>query len=102
MLVVGTALTLALFVVVGLRSLSVAAWGAAAFTAPLSGLRVSSLALSDVALIVAVSLTLLSLVARRRPDAAAFPAGPPALDPSPSGAWSRRSMPPTPRQVWPA
>ena len=75
-LVVGTALTLALFVVAGLRSLSVAAWGAAAFTAPLSGLRVSSLALSDVALIVAVGLTLASLVARRRPDAAAFPAGP--------------------------
>lgn len=75
-LVVATALTLALFVVVGLRSLSVAAWGAAAFTAPLSGIRVSALALSDVAVIIAVGLTLASLVARRRPDATAIPAGP--------------------------
>jgi len=55
------------FVLAGVRRLSVAAWGTAAFTAPLSGVRVSALALGDVALIAAVALSALSSVTGRRP-----------------------------------
>ena len=66
-LAVLAALAAASFVLAGVRRLSVAAWGTAAFTAPLSGVRVSALALGDVALIAAVALSALSSVTGRRP-----------------------------------